>query len=501
MRKYHSASDRAINLVLDEPPRTETDPEPARHTASGAQKHLALPLTDTGNAEQLVRLFGKDIRYCSSLGWLVWDGKRWKGDAGELLSRMGKATARYRYDEAKGIENDNVRKAALAHARRSESRSGREAMIALAQSERGIPIRAEELDADYYALNVLNGTVDLRTGELRQHGREDLITKIVPVAYDPNATAPLWDAFLDRIFADNEDVTSFVQRAVGYSLTGDTAEQCLFICWGSGANGKSVFYSAISQIIGEYGQQARTETLMQRKNRGVGNDIAALRGARFVSAIEAERGERIAEALVKQLTGGDKVRARFLFREEFEFTPCLKLWLAVNHKPIISGADYAMRRRLRLIPFPVTIPEGERDSNLSKKLKRELSGILAWAIRGAVAWANKGLGEPAEIKTATTDYCDEMDELAAFLAECCEVGPGHTAQASGLYKAHKDWGLGSGEGSGLTQTAFGLMLGERGFTKKSTNRGVVYVGIKLREKTETTATTPEESEELWTVCV
>lgn len=476
MTQYHTA--RQASTIAGSP----GSPDLFQQAKIG--RPLCFPLTDTGNAELLVRLCGPNIHFCSSMGWLVFDGSRWTRDTKGNVQQYAKRALRRLREFAKTIGDKELREAVAAHALRSESLKAREAMIALAQAERGIPITADELDVDPYLLNVANGTINLQTGELREHRREDLNTKIVPVSYDPRAEAPRWEAFLNRIFAGNQPLISFIQRAVGYSLTADTSEQCLFICFGPGANGKSVFCSTLGAILGDYGQQAQTATFLIRKNRGVPNDIAALCGARLVLAVEAEQGEKLAEALVKQLTGGDKVRARFLFHEEFEFKPALKLWLAVNHKPAINGGDHPVRRRIRLIPFSVTISEEERDPHLAEKLKGELPGILAWAVRGTAAWASEGMDEPQEIRAANAAYCAEMDELADFLADCCEVGSGFSVRASEIYKRYADWRYECGEVSVKSQTAFGLHLVEGGFEKKNTNQGRLYLGIKLREKAD-----------------
>jgi putative DNA primase/helicase len=420
-----------------------------------------------GNAERLARYFGHDLHYCPSIGWLVWYGQLWKKDDEGLVSLLAKKTVR------------DVKTYDPRVTKWIESKKARDAMVSLAQSEPGIPVTAQALDTDNKLLNVLNGTIDLSTGELREHRREDLITRITPVVYDPEAQYPRWDAFLDRIFAGNVQLIEFMHRAVGYTLTGDTGEQCFFVLYGTGANGKSVLLSVISDILGDYGKQARTETFMVRKNQGVPNDIAALRGARFVSATETDQGQMLAEALVKQLTGGDKVRARFLFHEEFEYKPSFKLWLAANHKPTIKGNDHAIWRRIKLIPFEVTIPEAEQDQRLAEKLREELSGILAWAVRGAVAWTREGLGEPEAVTTATAAYREEMDPLAEFLNDCCETGGSYETQSKPLYDAYKQSCLENGQAE-MSLKTFCLSLVEHGFKKKITNRGRFYLGIRLR---------------------
>jgi putative DNA primase/helicase len=447
------------------------------------------PPTDMGNAERMADRYSEFIRFCPTIGWFIWDGRRWKRDEAGQIRQIAKNTVRAIECEATGQSSYRGGDILGDHALKSESRQSLEAMIALAATEHGITVTAENFDADKMVLNALNGTIDLGTGELREHRPDDLITKIVNAPYDPEAKAPLWEAFLNRIFAGDQQIIEFVQSAVGYSLTGETIEQCLFICHGHGANGKSVFLSILGKLVGDYGQVLRSETLMVRKNRGISNDIASLRGARFAAANEINEGERLDEARVKELTGGDRLRARFLYRDEFEFSPTFKLWFAANHKPVIHGGDHAIWRRIRVIPFTVTIPEAERDPTLFDWLQEELPGILAWAVRGAVSWArDKKLDVPLEIADAAKVYREEMDPLADFLTACCETAGGTSVNASDLFKTYLRWCEKSGEGI-ITQTAFGLRLNERGITKKVTNHGRLYLGIQLSKENGASAVT------------
>jgi putative DNA primase/helicase len=303
-------------------------------------------------------------------------------------------------------------------------------------------------------------------------------TKLSPVAYDPAATASKWMAFLDRIFDGDASLIGFVQKAVGYSLTGDVSEQCLFLLHGSGANGKSVFLKTLTAMLADYGQTTRTETWMTKRPGGVSNDVAALRGARFVSAVETDDGQRLAEGTVKALTGGDAVRARFLFQESFEFQPQFKIWLAANHKPEIRGTDHAIWRRIRLVPFNVTIPALERNAHLDAELRSELPGVLAWAVEGCLAWQREGLGEPLAVKEATADYKDEMDALAEFFVDRCEVGEHYQATAGELFAAYESWCQSNGEPK-QSQKWLGLQLKERGFEQSKSKHSRFWKGIGL----------------------
>jgi len=435
-------------------------------------------LTDLGNARRLVTLQGQDLRYSSQLGWLTWTGQRWEQDVSGVVERLAKATVRAIYREAAVCDDKDLREKIASHAQRSESDARIKAMIALARTEEEVIVRQADLDTDRWLLNVDNGSVNLKTGELRAHRREDLVTKVVPIAFDPEAVCPTWLCFLERVADGNQDLIRFVQKSVGYSLSGDTREQCFFILHGTGANGKSTFISVVSALLGDYAKQTRTETLMAKRGDQIPNDIARLAGARIVSAIETEGGRRLAESLVKQMTGGDHMTARFLHREFFEFEPTFKLWLAVNHKPRIVGTDHAIWRRIRLIPFAVTILENERDPDLSEKLKEELPGILAWAVRGCLAWQTQGLNPPKSITAATDQYRNESDVIASFLDECCKKGPDYEVRKAELYEHYMEWCQKSGERP-LSKKEFGSRLMEKGFSDDRNRKVRFWRGIEL----------------------
>jgi P4 family phage/plasmid primase-like protien len=443
-------------------------------------------LTDLGNAERFAAHHGEDVRYCYPWRkWLVRTGARWERDEAGLVHRLAKETVRDIYREASDAEDEDRRKALAKHAAASESEARIRAMVELAKSE--APVSPDELDADPWLLNVQNGTINLRTGELREHRREDLITKLAPVEYDPDATAPTWGAFLERVLP-GEELRGFVQRAVGYSATGDTSEQCMFIHHGPGANGKSTFQEAVAAALGDYAMRTPTETLLVKRAGGVPNDVARLKGARFVTASETEEGRRLAESLVKDLTGQDTISARFMWAEWFDFKPTHALHLSTNHKPEIRGTDPAIWRRIRLIPWAVTILPAEQDRKLAEKLRDELPGVLAWIVRGCAAWLQEGLKAPEEVRQATKAYRAEMDVLAAFLADCCVRDEDELAFAGELWGAWKRWCDESGEQAG-TQKRFGGRLAERGFLNHRDSRTgrKVWSGLSLRPNWESRA--------------
>lgn len=438
--------------------------------------------TDYGNAERLVAQHGQDLRYCHPFKkWYCWDEQCWRLDDSGGPVRAAKLTVRAIYQEAATAATEEERKALAAWAARSESNARIQAMLQLATSEAEVVVLPEDLDFDPWLLNVENGTIDLRTGKLRPHDRDDLITKRAPVRYDPAAEAPTWVKFLDRIMAADDELTGFLQRAVGYSLTGVTGEECLFVPYGTGANGKSRFLGAVHTMLGSYAQQLPRETLMAHSRSGaIPNDVAALAGVRFGTAIETRKSQRLDEELVKQLTGGDKVRARFLFGEFFEFQPVAKLWLATNHKPKITGTDDGIWRRIRVVPFTVTIPEGERDQHLAAKLEAELPGILAWAVEGCLAWQRHGLDPPGAVTGATAGYREEQDILGEFIDQCCIVAADRYATPKELHDAYTQF-----TGERISQVELGKLLHERGFDSGKLKHKRMWFGIGLAEESET----------------
>lgn len=440
-------------------------------------------LTDTGLAERFAAQHSGNARYCHPWEkWMVWDGMRFCIDETGAVDRLAKETVRSIHLEAANETDQSRREAIAKFALSSESATRRAAMVRLARSETGVPILPAELDSDRFAMTCLNGTLDLKTGALRAHDRRDLSTKLCPVRYDPSATCPRWLAFLERIFAANESLIQFVQRVCGMCLSGDVSEQILFVFHGIGANGKSVLLTLLLSVLGsDYGMQAPPDLLMEKRNDAHPTERADLYGKRLVCSIETDDGRRLAESLVKQLTGGDRIRARRMHQDHFEFAPTHKIILAANHKPVVRGTDHAMWRRIRLVPFDVVIPPADQDKALTGKLQDELPGILAWAVRGCVDWQRHGLGEPTEVTAATASYRVEQDALAEFIAERCALDPDSYDRASRLFAAYRDW---TGEKT-ANQRRFGKAMTERGF-ERFTNNGICYRGIRLEDSGEVT---------------
>lgn len=438
----------------------EDVPPEASATSETVSRPGRRPCTDLGNAERLMDRFGADLRYAALLGdWLVWDGRRWAVDSARRVVTLARDTVRAIYAEASEAETKEARRELSGWAHRSESAARIEAMISLARAF--LPIDPGDLDRNPWLLNTRTGTIDLRDGRMKPHDRADRITRLIDVEYDRAAPRSRWERFLEDVLP-SEDVRAFLKRAAGYSATGSARERKLIITYGSGQNGKGVFLQAMRQLLGDYGVRTPSETFLARKYDGVPNDIAQLRGARFVFASETNEGRRLGEATIKDLTGGEDISARFMRGEWFSFAPTFTPWLATNHRPEIRGTDHAIWDRIALVPFTVRIPEQQQDRALSEKLGRELSGILAWVIEGAAEWYRDGLNPPADVRAATDGYRREMDTLGDFLEEWCILDPQAWVLAGGLYDRYKAWADGSGERV-LSQKALGARLSERGF--------------------------------------
>ena len=454
-----------------------------RVLANTTQKKVTsayFPSTDYGNAERLIHHHGQNLHWDVRRGkWLHWNNKYWEIDESGAVIRLAKAVARQIYAEAASIEDSTTRKEVAKYARSCESRAKILAMIELAKSLENITIMPDQLDKDPWKLNVQNGTINLKTGQIGTHKRDDLITKILPVAYDPSAKCPTWLTFLDRIMGGDTELIRFLQKGVGYSLTGSTSEQCLLIIHGNGANGKSVFLSTIASLLGAYATQTPVTTLMVKRNESIPNDIARLKGARFVAAVEAEEGQRLAESAVKRLTGIDLIPARFLHQEFFDFIPEFKIWLATNHRPQIRGTDHAIWRRIRLIPFNVTIPDEERDLKLTEKLLKGLPGILSWAIEGCKLWQEEGLIPPKIVVDATSGYREQSDAIGVFIEEECTVVENFKVMSKSLFGAYVTW-CEENEEHPLNKRQFSQRIVERGFpNEKSTGGWYFFKGIGL----------------------
>ena len=386
------------------------------------------------------------------------------------------------YAEAQS-ETDEDRRTKLAkHAVRSESASKIKDMILMAESEKRIRAAADEFDGDPWSLNVANGIVDLKTGELHGHDPAAMHSKIAKASYVPGVPAPRWDAFLERILPDAE-VREFVQKFAGYSMTGDVSAQALAFLWGGGSNGKTTFLEALRDVLGGYAYQAGGDLLVSKRERGAGElaAMAKLRGRRFVTTVEVDDGKRMAEGLVKELTGERTINAKLMRQNPVEFVNVSKVWLAANHKPEVRGQDWAMWRRIKLVPFTVTIPDEEKDDHLGAKLAEERDGILRWLIEGCLKWQRDGLKAPEAVSAATAQYREESNPLQDWIEERCEVATGAVTEFSELREDYLSYCKREAIRMPLPTKRFGSALKEHGFEADKGTGGVrVRRGIRLR---------------------
>jgi putative DNA primase/helicase len=361
----------------------------------------------------------------------------------------------------------------------SESMRRRKAFVEAASVIKALNISSDGLDRNPWLLGVKNGTIDVTTGEFREHRQEDMITKTANAEYNGQADCPLWKQFIREIMDYKADVITFVQTVAGWALTGDISEQTMFILYGSGANGKSTFLNTIMYLLGDYAIATPTETFMRKNGDQYTNDIARLRGTRFVTTTEAEQGRRLSEPLIKKITGNDQMTARFLYGEYFNFTPTFKIFMATNHKPVIKGTDHGIWRRIKLIPFTTRIPEEKQDKHLELKLREEAGGILNWLLEGTARWKREGLKVPAAILNATDEYRGEMDVIGNFLKECCIQKPEASIRIRELFKAYQDWCDENNEHA-VSERFFGLRLKEMGFEQGRTSEARFWSGLSLQ---------------------
>ncbi|MCU1677893.1 MAG: primase [Frankiales bacterium] len=461
-----------------------------------------LEQTDAGNADRLLMDHRRNVRAIVGDRWIIWDGTRWArddADDGEI-TRRGLRTIR---DIARETEkapdafpDDRARIARYAFCLQCQKPGRITDMLKLARVNEHLRITPDELDANPDLLNVATGTINLRTGEQEPHDRDQQHTKHVRIAYDPEATAPTWHAFLDRVFQADADLIAYVQRAFGYSLTGHTGEQALFVTHGRGANGKSVLDTTRQALLGDYALKMDSATLAGSRRAGgeASSDRARLRGARMVTATETSDGMRFDAKLIRELTGGDRIVARELYKSELEFTPIFKLWLTANTLPEFDGSDYAMRRRLVVIPFDVTIPAAERVHDLDKRLHRELPGILNWALAGARDWYRYGLGTCSAVERATDRYGQDMDPVALFLDDNYHRNAHAFTPAAQILGAYNAWASRHGEPT-LTAKALANALQRHGLTQHRTKTSRGWKGLAHGLRTAPVTEDDESSRE------
>ena len=437
--------------------------------------------SDVGNANRLINKHGVNIRYIHEhKTWIYWSDGRWEFDKDGDIFRRAQDTILAIHTEVAETDHD-TRSALSKFALRSENKKSLDNMIAIARTDKEVVMSQSDLDKDHYLLGVANGIVDLITGELRCSNRSDLITKRAHVTHSIDAKCPRWLKFINEIMDNDKELVDYLQKIVGYSLTGNTTEQKFFFLHGFGANGKSVFIETISNLLGDYSMQTPVSTLMTKATGAINNDVARLKGARFVAATETQEHSKFNESELKQLTGGDTITARFLHQEFFQFLPEFKLWISGNHKPV-SGDGYGIWRRLILIPFNVKFAKKDRDNKLTEKLKQELPGVLNWAIAGCIKWQKEGLKTPDAIQSAISEYKSEMDTVQQWIDDCWETNSATDSEikSTELYRSYINWAAQNGEYYKLTQNKLGRKLIERGVKTKRRSNGNHYLGIALK---------------------
>lgn len=446
--------------------------------------------SDVGNAERFVALHGDDIKFNVNSGkWYIFNGTYWEQDEVFKAENLYRSTLkRFQNSIINEIQmedkekEEKAREKARAFVLRSESDGKIKATMNQIKTFYGMNFK--DSDKDDYLFNTPNATINLRDLSQKKHDRKDLITQCSNLSYNSEKTScPNWLAFLDKIFLGNQDIIRYIQKAIGYSLTGDTTENCLFMLWGKGANGKSTFIQAIEEIMGTYAATINGETLMEVKGgnpdapRG---DLAVLKNRRVVIASELQEGQVFNEPLLKRLTFGEKIRVRFMFQEQFDLYNKAKLWIMTNKKPTVKGNDYGIWRRWRMIPFGYRFSDEEKDPNFfENKLRPELEGILFWAITGYKMWKEEGMGVPLEISEAVEDYKLDMDQVGRFLEDKCEISEENECAGSELYQAYCDWCFNEGESYKMSNNKFARDLKEKGFVNKKTNRGKKWLGVKV----------------------
>lgn len=453
-------------------------------------KQQSYSYDDMGNAQRFLAAFGDNVLYSyTNKVWYYYANKYWAVDELGKVHGMADYIANNIHKEPIRVSDPNneelveeATKALQKHIKTLRSVKGRKNMLEDVQHH--VSVAPSEFDANGMLFNTQNGYIDLANGHLMDHQKEKKFTRISYGEYREDAECPRWLAFLDEIFEGNQELIDYLQRAVGYSMSSETSEQVMFILLGNGQNGKSVLLNVLNDVFGTYAMNIQPQTIAVKQNSGVNQDIARLQGARFVTTTEPNRGMKLDEGVVKQITGGDTVTARFLYGKEFEYKPEFKLWMATNYKPIISGTDEGIWRRMAIIPFTYHIPKHKVDKRLTYKLKEEISGVLKWCVEGYQKWRIRGLDEPEIVKSQRHEYRSEMDVVQRFVEETCTVDAIAETQASVLWNAFNRWIKDNNEYDKFTSKRFYMEL-QKQFKKRKSNGVMMYEGIKLNTENET----------------
>ncbi|MEX3463143.1 phage/plasmid primase, P4 family [Staphylococcus epidermidis] len=471
-------------------PKQQTDDNPLRYALSklfdNQEETKEYPIRsydDTGNADRFIDRYGNLYKYSYIANkFYIYDGMKWKvddkGSIRKLIDEMIESIKNEKVLHSEDVTEEEAREVFQKYYKKTRGTQAKKNIMNELMHRR--PATPDDFDRDDMLINVANGYIDLTSRELYKHDINKMFSQITNTDYTEKMQPAVWLDFLNDIFAGDKNVIRYIQKALGYSLTGSTREQIMFILFGKGRNGKSIFVEVISEILGDYSNNMQAKSLMVKKNDNVNTDIARLSKARFVTSSEPNEGFRFDEGLIKQLTGGDKVTARFLYAEEFEYTPKFKIWVSTNHKPIIRGTDDGIWRRLVLIPFDVQIPEEKVDKDLKYKLLREAPAILNWMAEGAYMWMQEGLEMPDKLKAASKAYRTEMDVIEQFIEDECKRVDDGKEKANELYELYKQWAKENGNYK-MSNKDFGIKMKEK-FKYKKTNSGMFYFGLKIPSK-------------------
>lgn len=481
---------KALSPKKEKKAKSQTQSEPVT-TAEPEKKSGTIELAsvldsmhDLGNARRFLRAHGEEVRYVKAHGWYHYNGQHWRQDDAAVEGRVVNALEQIA-TESTAIEDQHARETLVKWGRQSLNQKRLSSALKVSTCL-GIAAEMELFDNDPLLLSVANGVMDLKKGSFRENRRDDFVTRSCSVVYDSEAWCPRWVEFLSEIMLGDEEMISYLQRAIGYSLTGLCSEQVMFLLWGGGANGKSVFLETLRVLLGSYASNTSTDLILLDSRGEAASQshmVARLKGARFVVGSEIPSGAKLNESRVKEMTGEDALTARFLYRDAFDFRPQFKLWVRSNYRPDVDGKDQGIWRRLHTIPFEASIAPEKQDRNLQRKLLAELPGILNWAILGYYDWQSKGLAVPQRVVAANTTYRKDMDSFSDWLEECCiSAEPDILTSAKTLYEHFESWSRENGDVKHLpSPRQFSFWLRDRQFYRIKKSNGRYYRGIALKD--------------------
>lgn len=479
---------RSIAHHMSKSPPRRNRPGDSETNNPAIEELLRFPRNDLGFSQMIAATNVGILKFNHDMSsWLVWDKYWWSVDKTSRILQKAIETTELLREISAGIEDDDAREDALKYVSRIQNKSKIDAALALAKSHDGIATRHFEWNRQPMLLGVRNGVVDLCKGKIIEPDPEALISTHLDIDYQSAKPPTRWLRFLDEIFEGRKDVISFVQRAIGYTLTGDTSEQCFFLLVGTGANGKSVFLHTLRTLMGEYAVSSPFSTFLRGSNPSLSNDLAMISGRRLVVASEANESTSFDEARIKTITGGETISARFLHQEFFEFRPICKIWLSVNHLPTVRDDSEGFWRRVRRIDFPHEFRGSEKDPHLAETLEAELPGILAWAVEGSLLWQKQGLTPPQSIESSTHGYREKSDILAPFYQECCKFGETEVVADDDLYRAYRNWGTARLMSSfEMLRTARFFDRVERAFPSTKKSGKTYFIGLSLVDSAKVT---------------